>query len=108
MNPFTNKEYRIFPNNTFIIIIIRVIIGIILLIFGLIMFCWSNFLYHKIGKGTMAPYDGPKYLVVNGIYGYVRHPMFIGGLLIILAESFIIQKDMFIFVHCILMTHVAS
>ena len=37
------------------------------------------------GRGTPAPIDAPKVLVIRGLYQYVRNPMYLGVLLIILG-----------------------
>jgi protein-S-isoprenylcysteine O-methyltransferase Ste14 len=39
------------------------------------------------GKGTPAPVDPPKELVVKGIYRFVRNPMYVGVSLILLGEA---------------------
>jgi protein-S-isoprenylcysteine O-methyltransferase Ste14 len=38
-------------------------------------------------RGTPAPIDAPKELVVKGPYRYVRNPMYVGVLLAILGEA---------------------
>jgi protein-S-isoprenylcysteine O-methyltransferase Ste14 len=38
------------------------------------------------GRGTLAPVDPPKFLVIRGLYRYVRNPMYL-GVLLILTES---------------------
>ena len=37
------------------------------------------------GKGTLAPWDPPKHLVAVGLYRYVRNPMYIAVLMIVLG-----------------------
>ena len=37
------------------------------------------------GRGTPAPIDAPKRLVVDGLYRYVRNPMYIGVLLVVVG-----------------------
>ena len=37
------------------------------------------------GRGTPAPIDAPKRLVVRGLYRYMRNPMYIGVLLVIIG-----------------------
>lgn len=39
------------------------------------------------GRGTLAPVDPPKHLVVTGLYRYVRNPMYVGALTLILGEA---------------------
>jgi protein-S-isoprenylcysteine O-methyltransferase Ste14 len=37
------------------------------------------------GRGTPAPIDAPKVLVVRGLYQYVRNPIYLGVLLVVLG-----------------------
>ena len=39
------------------------------------------------GRGTLAPVDPPHHLVVQGLFRYVRNPMYLGVLLLLLGES---------------------
>jgi protein-S-isoprenylcysteine O-methyltransferase Ste14 len=39
------------------------------------------------GRGTLAPVDPPRHLVVRGLYRYVRNPMYVGVVSILLGES---------------------
>lgn len=39
------------------------------------------------GRGTLAPVDPPKYLVVSGLYRYVRNPMYVALLMILMGEA---------------------
>jgi protein-S-isoprenylcysteine O-methyltransferase Ste14 len=49
------------------------------------VWCWSSFSQH--GRGTPAPFDPPRHLVVRGPYRYVRNPMYLGGILVLLGEA---------------------
>jgi protein-S-isoprenylcysteine O-methyltransferase Ste14 len=42
----------------------------------ILLMCVRDF--YRIGKGTLAPWDPPKKLVIVGLYRYVRNPMYIG------------------------------
>lgn len=44
------------------------------------------------GRGTLAPVDPPKTLVVRGWYPYVRNPMYVGVLLIVLGEALLFES----------------
>ena len=49
-----------------------------------VVWCFWDFLTK--GDGTPAPFDPPKELVVSGLYNYVRNPMYIGALLMLVAH----------------------
>ena len=49
-----------------------------------LIWCFWDFLVK--GKGTPAPINPPKELVVSGLYKYVRNPMYVGILLVILGH----------------------
>ena len=61
--------------------------GLALLIGGLILFAATLRLFATTGRGTLAPWDSPRRLVVQGPYWYVRNPMISGVLLVLLGES---------------------
>jgi protein-S-isoprenylcysteine O-methyltransferase Ste14 len=61
--------------------------GVLVLVAGLTFFGWSLFLFASRGKGTLAPWDPPKKLVVSGPYRYVRNPMISGVLMIVASEA---------------------
>lgn len=45
---------------------------------GLAMLVWCFWDFLAKGKGTPAPIEPPKELVVSGLYNYVRNPMYVG------------------------------
>ena len=62
------------------------IFGIILILFGLCLFSYCSGLFFIVGKGTPAPIEPPKKLVVEGLYKYTRNPIYIGYFMILLGE----------------------
>jgi protein-S-isoprenylcysteine O-methyltransferase Ste14 len=50
---------------------------------------WSVFTFASIGRGTPAPFDPPRQLVIQGPYHFVRNPMYIGaGIALVSAALF--------------------
>src|SRR5215467_922208 len=50
--------------------------GLIPILIGVGLYCWSAWGFTFNGKGTPAPFDPPKELVVKGPYRYLRNPMY--------------------------------
>jgi protein-S-isoprenylcysteine O-methyltransferase Ste14 len=48
--------------------------------------------FATLGRGTLAPIDPPTHLVVRGLYRYVRNPMYVGALLLLLGEAWAFQS----------------
>ncbi len=52
--------------------------GIVVLAVGLFVLLWTVRDFYVAGKGTLAPWDPPRHLVVVGLYSYTRNPMYVG------------------------------
>ena len=52
---------------------------------AIITWCFIDFI--RRGRGTPAPYDPPRRLVVVGLYRHVRNPQYIGVGLVLLGEA---------------------
>ncbi len=44
------------------------------------------------GRGTLAPWDPPRELVVRGLYRYVRNPMISGVVSILVGEALLLAS----------------
>ena len=64
----------------------RLSTGVVLLAAGLSLALWTMALFNRIGKGTAAPWDPPKKLVVAGPYRHVRNPMLTSVFIMLIAE----------------------
>jgi protein-S-isoprenylcysteine O-methyltransferase Ste14 len=54
---------------------------------GLLVLCVRDFLV--IGRGTLAPWDPPRKLVVVGLYRYTRNPMYVAVFLILTGTAIV-------------------
>jgi protein-S-isoprenylcysteine O-methyltransferase Ste14 len=57
------------------------IAGATLVILGASLAIWCILAFALVGRGTPAPFDPPRRLVVSGPYRFVRNPMYIGAAL---------------------------
>ena len=59
---------------------------------GVVLIIWTVILFFLFGKGTPVPWAPPKHLVLVGPYRFVRNPMMLGVLMIVLGEALIISS----------------
>ena len=59
---------------------------------GVAIYCWCVWDFASFGRGTPAPIDAPKSLVVRGLYRYTRNPMYLGVLAVILGWAVLFQR----------------
>jgi protein-S-isoprenylcysteine O-methyltransferase Ste14 len=59
--------------------------GYVVLAAGAIILLWCVRDFFVSGKGTLAPWDPPKHLVVAGLYCHVRNPMYVGVLVLVMG-----------------------
>jgi len=65
----------------------RAVAGALLAAAGLAMLAWTVSLFIRVGRGTLAPWDPTRKLVVRGPYTHVRNPMITGVLAILVGEA---------------------
>ena len=53
---------------------------------------WCILSFAVIGRGTPAPFDPPRRLVVRGPYRYVRNPMYLGAGLALAGAALFYQS----------------
>ena len=61
--------------------------GAAVLLVGLVLFAASLRRFATEGRGTLAPWDPPRQLVVRGPYRFVRNPMISGVVLVLCGEA---------------------
>jgi protein-S-isoprenylcysteine O-methyltransferase Ste14 len=59
---------------------------------GASIYLWCAWDFTFAGRGTPAPIDPPKELVVRGLYRYVRNPMYVGVVSILFGEALFFES----------------
>src|SRR6478672_1980042 len=68
------------------------LLGLPPLLAGVTLYLWCAGAFTFIGKGTPAPIDAPVYLVRSGPYRWVRNPMYLGVLAIIVGQAILFRS----------------
>ncbi len=68
------------------------IVGFLPLLLGVGLYLWCAGAFTFIGKGTPAPIDAPKVLVVEGPYRWVRNPMYIAVFSVVIGEAILFRS----------------
>jgi protein-S-isoprenylcysteine O-methyltransferase Ste14 len=71
----------------FAVLLFQIPLGLAVFCVGLALLVITVALFLKKGSGTLAPWDPPRRLVVEGVYSYVRNPMISGVLFMLLGET---------------------
>jgi len=66
------------------------LLGSVLVGLGVLLVYKTISLFATVGKGTLAPWDPPRRLVIRGPYRHVRNPMISGVLSILLGEAILL------------------
>jgi protein-S-isoprenylcysteine O-methyltransferase Ste14 len=72
--------------------VLLLLAGAIVLGVGLWLFGASLSHFFTEGKGTLAPWDPPRRLVVRGPYRYVRNPMISGVIFVLAGEALLLRS----------------
>ena len=66
--------------------------GLPLIVVGASGLLWCIWQFFSEGKGTLAPVDPPKKVVVRGLYRVVRNPMYVSVASILLGEAILFES----------------
>lgn len=59
--------------------------GLVVMAAGAFVLVWCVRDFFVAGRGTLAPWDPPKSLVLVGLYRHTRNPMYVGVLVLVLG-----------------------
>ena len=83
-------------------------VGIVVGLVGGALALWCIVTFAFVGRGTPAPFDPPRKLVVQGPYRYVRNPMYLGAALALCGAA-VFYRSILLFGYAVLFlvaTHV--
>jgi protein-S-isoprenylcysteine O-methyltransferase Ste14 len=63
--------------------------AIALIAVGVVLYVWCVWAFATVGRGTPAPWDAPRRFVAVGPYRWVRNPMYIAVLAVVIAEAWL-------------------
>ncbi|MFI5396619.1 MAG: methyltransferase family protein [Candidatus Binatia bacterium] len=79
------------------------LVGVLSVGLGVAIYLWCAWNFGAAGKGTPAPYDPPRLLVTRGLYRWVRNPIYVGIVLIILGEGLVFDAGILLLYSALLL-----
>lgn len=78
-------------------------LGAVPLALGVAGYAWCAWDFTFAGRGTPLPLDAPRWLVVRGLYRYVRNPMYVSVSCFVLGEvALFASHNLLIYAACIM------
>jgi protein-S-isoprenylcysteine O-methyltransferase Ste14 len=59
---------------------------------GVALYLWCVWNFAAVGRGTPGPWDAPRRVVATGPYRWVRNPIYLAALLIVLGEAWLFRS----------------
>ncbi|MCX6144505.1 MAG: isoprenylcysteine carboxylmethyltransferase family protein [Ignavibacteriales bacterium] len=75
-----------------VVVDIVFVVGALLAGVGLVFLATTASMFIRFGRGSLAPWNPTRKLVVSGLYSYVRNPMITGVLTALLGETLIFHS----------------
>jgi len=67
-------------------------LAVVAILVGVCVYAWCVWDFATYGRGTPAPIDAPKKLIVRGLYRYTRNPMYLGVLTVVLGWAMLFRS----------------
>lgn len=72
--------------------LLLIAVGVPVVTLGLVLFGASLHQFFSHGRGTLAPWDPPRRLVVRGPYAHVRNPMISGVIFVLWGTALLLRS----------------
>ena len=59
---------------------------------GTALYVWCAWNFAVVGRGTPGPWDAPRHVVAAGPYRWVRNPIYVAALVIVLGEAWLFMS----------------
>ena len=59
---------------------------------GIALYAWCTWNFAAKGRGTPGPWDAPRRVVASGPYRWVRNPIYIAALLVVLGQAWLFMS----------------
>ena len=59
---------------------------------GIALYAWCAWNFAAVGGGTPGPWDAPRQVVAAGPYRWVRNPIYISALLVVLGQAWLFMS----------------
>ena len=63
--------------------------AVVVIAAGIALYVWCTWNFATVGRGTPGPWDAPRRVVAHGPYRWVRNPIYLGALLVVLGEAWL-------------------
>ncbi|OLC32045.1 MAG: hypothetical protein AUH31_01545 [Armatimonadetes bacterium 13_1_40CM_64_14] len=74
------------------------IVGLVLLAVGAAGYFWCLWEFALTGRGTPAPIDPPRHLVVRGPYRFVRNPIYVSAVAVVVGwAAYLHSTEVFVY-----------
>ena len=67
-------------------------LGVAPILLGVLIYLRCAWDFTFVGRGTPAPLDPPKQLVISGLYRWLRNPMYLGVALMLFGEAVLFES----------------
>jgi protein-S-isoprenylcysteine O-methyltransferase Ste14 len=75
-------------------------LGLAPILLGVVIYIFCSGCFLLVGKGSPILFTPTKKLVVKGLYRFVRNPLYIAGVLVLVGEAILFQS-IGIFIYCL-------
>jgi protein-S-isoprenylcysteine O-methyltransferase Ste14 len=66
--------------------------AVAVMVFGVALYFWCLWAFASVGRGTPGPWDPPRRFVAVGPYCWVRNPMSISAILVVVGEAWLFRS----------------